>query len=156
MFSEHGAWTPGLPVGLELGSCGSSAERTGRQDAPTEPPLSWWARLLPAPMTSAPLFRRGLEVGAVNRRGDKRMLAGCSALLTSHVLPSLLILHLRLQVQTLGCKAGRGQLLLCSTLFAPPPKVQACWMSGCFPSLSPEQLLVAGIHLHGHSRRVIS
>lgn len=79
------------------------------------------------------------------------MLAGRSALLTSHVLPSLLILHLRLLIQTLGCKAGRGQLLLCSIPSTSPPKVQACWVSECCPSLSPEQLLVAGIHLHGRS-----
>ena len=79
------------------------------------------------------------------------MLAGRSALLTSHVLPSLLILHLCLLIQTLGCKAGRGQLLLCSIPFASPPKVQACWVSRLWVSLSPEQLLVAGIHLHGHS-----
>lgn len=79
----HGAWTLGLPAGLELGSCSSSGERTAQrertgQDAPTEPPLSCGPGCCQS-MTSAPLFRRGLEVEAVNRRGDRRMLTAAPA-----------------------------------------------------------------------------
>lgn len=65
------------PLGLELGSCSQLGERTGSRvlPLPLEPPLNHGALLLPAPVTSAPVFRRGLEVEAVNRLGDKGVLA---------------------------------------------------------------------------------